>query len=123
MQALTRPRQARNQDFGGARGTVTQMNGGIFNVRMGDLDAICRRWRIRRLRAFGSCVTGDPRPDSDVDLLVEFEPGCTPGLAIIDLEVELSTLFDRPVDLVNPKYLYPRLKGQIERSATVLYAA
>ena len=42
------------------------------------LEAICRRYRIRRLSLFGSTLNGTHRPDSDVDLLVEFEPGATP---------------------------------------------
>ena len=43
------------------------------------LEAICRRYRIRRLSLFGSTLNGAHRPDSDVDLLVEFEPGATPS--------------------------------------------
>ena len=71
----------------------------------------CRRHHIRRLSLFGSVLRDDFRADSDVDALVEFEPGHTPGLAIYDIEQELSAVFGgRRVDLVNPKYLNHRLK-------------
>ena len=83
----------------------------------------CRQHHIRRLSVFGSALRQDFRPDSDVDLLVEFQPGHTPGWEIIDLEDELSNLFGgRRVDVVNPKYLNPRLRDQILDSAVVQYA-
>ena len=87
------------------------------------LAALCRRRHIRRLSLFGSVLRPDFRPDSDVDLLVEFQPGHTPGWEIIDLEDELSNLFGgRRVDVVNPKYLNPRLRDRILDSAVVQYA-
>jgi len=65
------------------------------------LEAICRRYRIRRLSLFGSTLKGTTRPDSDVDLLVEFEPGATPSLfTMAEIELELSPLLGgRKVDL------------------------
>ena len=88
-----------------------------------ELAAFCRRHYIRRLSVFGSALRKDFRPNSDVDLLVEFQPGHTPGWEIIDLEDELSNLFGgRRVDVVNPKYLNPRLRDQILDSAVVQYA-
>jgi uncharacterized protein len=83
----------------------------------------CNRHHIRRLSLFGSALREDFRPDSDVDLLVEFQPGHTPGWEIVDLEEELSALFGgRRVDVVNPKYLNPRLRERILASAVVQYA-
>jgi len=83
----------------------------------------CKRRHIRRLSIFGSALRDDLRPDSDVDVLVEFQPGHTPGWEIIDLEEELGSLFGgRRVDLVNPKYLHPRLRDRILASAVVQYA-
>ena len=59
-------------------------------------------------------LTDDFRPDSDIDLLVEFEPGWTPGLAIIDLEDELAALFGgRKVDLVSRKYLNRWIRDRV----------
>jgi predicted nucleotidyltransferase len=65
------------------------------------LEAICRRYRIRRLSLFGSTLNGTHRPDSDVDLLVEFEPGATPSLlTMAEIELALSPLLGgRRVDL------------------------
>ena len=65
------------------------------------LEATCRRYRIRRLSLFGSTLKGTTRPDSDVDLLVEFEPGATPSLfTMAEIELELSPLLGgRKVDL------------------------
>lgn len=87
------------------------------------LVAVCRRWHIRWLALFGSALTDDFGPDSDIDMLVEFEPGCTPGLAIIDLEDELTTLFGgRKVDLVSRKYLNRWIRDRVLAEAEVLYA-
>lgn len=72
---------------------------------------------------FGSALRDDFRSDSDIDLLVEFQPGHTPGWEIVDLEEELSGLFGgRKIDLVNPKYLNHRLRDTILNSAVVQYA-
>ena len=87
------------------------------------LDDFCRRRHIVRLAFFGSVLTDDFRPDSDVDALVEFAPGHTPGLEICDIEEELSRLLGgRKVDIVNPKYLNRRLKARVLASAEVQYA-
>jgi hypothetical protein len=83
----------------------------------------CRRWNIRWLACFGSAVRDGFGPDRDVDLLVEFAPGHTPGLEIVDIEEDLSSLLEgRKVDLVNPKYLNRRLKDRVLEEAEVLYA-
>lgn len=83
----------------------------------------CRRHYIRRLSVFGSVLREDFRPDSDIDLLVEFQPGHTPGWEVVDLEEELSRLFGgRRIDLVNPKFLNRRLRDAILNSAVVQYA-
>jgi uncharacterized protein len=65
------------------------------------IDALCQRYRVRRLRMFGSAATGDDRPDSDVDLLIEFVSGQAPSaFAVVDLQDELSAVFDgRAIDL------------------------
>jgi uncharacterized protein len=87
------------------------------------LAALCRKHHIRRLAFFGSVLGRDFRPDSDIDALVEFEPGQVIGFRIFRVEEELSHLLGgHPVDLVNPKYLNPRLKDQILASARVQYA-
>jgi hypothetical protein len=83
----------------------------------------CRRHHIRRLSLFGSVLRDDFRPDSDVDVLVEFEPGRHVGLRIIDMEEELSKMLGgRRVDIVSEKYLNRRLRNRVLASAEVEYA-
>jgi len=85
--------------------------------------AFCRRRRIRKLSLFGSVLRDDFRPDSDIDVLVEFEPGHAVGWDIIDMEEELSRLFGgHTVDMVQEKYLNRWLRGRILASAEVQYA-
>jgi predicted nucleotidyltransferase len=82
----------------------------------------CRRHGIRRLSLFGSVLREDFRPDSDIDVLVEFRPERVIGWEVIDIEDELSQLLGgHKVDMINPKYLLPRLKDQILNSAQVQY--
>jgi len=87
------------------------------------LAEFCRKHHIRKLSFFGSAVRDDFGPDSDVDVLVEFAPGHTPGLSIVDVQDELSRLLGgRRVDLANPKYLNRRLKDRVLAEAEVQYA-
>ncbi|MGQ0600111.1 MAG: nucleotidyltransferase family protein [Anaerolineales bacterium] len=84
----------------------------------------CRQHHVRRLAFFGSVLREDFRPDSDVDVLVEFEPGYTPGFFALDaMQAELSGLLDgRRVDLVTEKFLNHRLRRRVLASAEVAYA-
>jgi hypothetical protein len=89
-----------------------------------DLDKIadfCRRHHIRRLSLFGSVLRDDFGPDSDVDVLVEFEPGHTPGLAFFSMEEELSQIIGRKVDLNTSGFLSPYFRDKIERESEVQY--
>ncbi len=88
------------------------------------LTAFCRRHKIQRLSLFGSVLRDDFRPDSDVDVLVEYQPGGSPGWEIVDIEEELGELFGRAkIDIVNRKYLNVRLRDAILSSSVVLYEA
>ena len=88
------------------------------------VSAFCRRHHIARLALFGSVLRDDFRPDSDVDVLVEFQPGHVPGLDFISIERELSGLLQgRRVDMVTPKFLNPRIRDQVLTSAEPLYVA
>ena len=86
------------------------------------IEAFCRRNGIRRLSVFGSALRADFRPDSDVDVLVEFEPGRVPGYRFFDLQDELSGMLGLRVDLNTPKFLSPRIRERAQDSAQVLYA-
>ena len=89
------------------------------------LDALCRRHHIRRLALFGSTLEGTARADSDVDLLVEFEPGKEPGfIRLASIEAELSALLGhRRVDLRTANDLSRHFRDEVVRSAVVQYAA
>ena len=88
------------------------------------LARLCRHHRIRRLALFGSVLKGCDRPDSDVDLLVEFEPDAVPGLlGLAAIEAELSGLLGRPVDLRTAQELSSHFRQAVERTAEVQFAA
>ena len=88
------------------------------------LERLCRRSSIRRLSLFGSVLKGTDGPESDVDLLVEFEPGRAPGLlGLAAIESELSSLVGRKVDLRTPQDLSPHFRAEITRAAEVQFAA
>lgn len=87
------------------------------------LEVFCKRNHIRKLALFGSVLSDTFGPDSDIDVLVEFEPGHTPGLALIRMQDELSELFGgRKVDLVTPKFLNRRIQSKVQREAVIQYA-
>jgi len=88
------------------------------------LEEYCRSDRIRELAVFGSVARGDFCPDSDVDLLVEFEPEAEVGLLdYARIQREMSTLVGRKVDLVPKDGLKPRIRQGVLDSSEVLYAA
>ncbi len=88
-----------------------------------ELAALCRKHRIKRLAFFGSVLRDDFGPDSDVDLLYEFEEGKTPGWEFVSIIEEFSTFFDRPVDMVPFKYINHRLRKRILAEAQMQYEA
>jgi uncharacterized protein len=83
--------------------------------------AFCRRHHIRRLALFGSVLRDDFAPDSDVDVLVEFEPGHVPGFAFVDVEDELSALIGRQVDLHTPGSLSRHFRDRVVKEAQDQY--
>jgi len=89
-----------------------------------ELAELCRRRHIRRLSLFGSVLTERFRPDSDIDMLVEFEPGHSIGLLqLATIERELSELMGRKVDLRTPAELSRYFRDDVLRQAQVQYAA
>ena len=82
----------------------------------------CRRNHIKRLAFFGSVLRDDFRPDSDVDMLVEFDPGHVPGLAFYGMEIELSEILGRKVDLRTPADLSRYFRQDVLKLAEVQYS-
>jgi len=95
-----------------------------LNIEEDSLAGFCTRNHIRRLALFGSVLKGVDRPDSDVDLLVEFEPGEEPGLiGLAGMEAELSALLGgRSVDLRTPEDLSRYFRDEVIRTAEVQFA-
>lgn len=89
------------------------------------IEAFCRKWKIREFALFGSVLRDDFRPDSDVDVLVEFEEDYHPGYRGWNRMVdELEALFGRPVDLVRKELVVnPYRRRHILQHHEVLYAA
>ncbi len=87
------------------------------------LGGLCSRYGIRRLAVFGSALTGEQRRESDLDILVEFQPGTSIGLRFITLQAELSALFSRRVDLVTAGFLSPHFRPRVIQEAVPLYEA
>jgi uncharacterized protein len=89
------------------------------------LAAICRQYHIRRLSLFGSALKGSDRPDSDVDLLVEFQPDARPSLlTMASIEIELSSVLGgRKVDLRTAQDLSRYFREEVVRAAETQYEA
>ena len=83
----------------------------------------CRINHIRRLALFGSVLRDDFGPDSDVDVLVEFEPGARVGLRFFGMEIELSEILGRKVDLNTPGFLSDYFRDEVLAEAEVQYDA
>ncbi|MBL0927810.1 MAG: nucleotidyltransferase family protein [Phycisphaerales bacterium] len=88
-----------------------------------EIAAFCRRNGIARLSLFGSVLRDDFTPESDIDVLVEFEPGRTPGLRFFALQDELSEMLGRTVDLNTPQCLSKYFRDEVLREARSLYVA
>jgi len=87
------------------------------------LAGICRRYSVREMAVFGSAARGELRPDSDIDVLVEFLPEAGIGWEFFRLEEELTELFGRRVDLGTKRSLKPWVRPNALRDARVIYEA
>lgn len=86
------------------------------------LAQFCRKHHIIKLAFFGSVLREDFRPDSDIDVLVDFELNHVPGFAIVDIESELSNMLGRKVDLRTPGDLSRYFRERVVQEARVEYA-
>jgi predicted nucleotidyltransferase len=106
-------------------GTMSRMlQLGDAQVDETELSDLCRRYHVRELSFFGSAARGEMRPDSDIDLLVDFLPDA--GIDLVDyagLMLELSRFLGRKVDLVSKNGLKPLIRDSVLESARLLYAA
>lgn len=86
-----------------------------------NLAELCQRFHIRKLALVGSVLREDFSSNSDIDMLVEFEAGYTPGFAFIDIQDHLSDLLGRTVDLNTPQDLSSYFRANVMDEAEVLY--
>lgn len=84
--------------------------------------SFCKKHHIRRLSFFGSVLREDFGPESDVDVLVEFDTGFTPGLEYFAMEQELSAIIGRKVDLNTPQFLSPYFRDEVVAESVTEYA-
>lgn len=97
---------------------------GTLDIDREALAEFCRAHQIRKLSLFGSVLHGTNRPDSDLDLLVELEPESPIGLlGLAQIEIELSELLNRRVDVRTPAELSRHFRDAVQAEAEVLYAA
>jgi predicted nucleotidyltransferase len=103
---------------------MSEMDRHRINLPQDRIAEFCRRYHIRRLSLFGSVLREDFRPDSDVDMLVEFEPSHEPGFfGLARMERELSELLGgRKVDLRTPEDLSRYFRDEVLTEAEVRYA-
>ena len=93
-----------------------------IEVSKQEIAAFCRRNHIRRLAFFGSVLRGDFTPESDVDVLVEFEPGARVGLiTLAGMEIELTRLLGRKAEMHTVKGLNPHFRDAVLEQAEVQY--
>ena len=94
----------------------------LVNSQPTAIAEFCQRHYIHKLSLFGSILRDDFTPESDIDVLVEFEPGKTPGLAIIKIQKELSAIFNgQTVDLRTPQELSRYFRDRVMAEALVQY--
>ena len=95
-----------------------------IDLPMEEIAVICSRYKVRELALFGSVLRDDFRPDSDIDVLVEFDPDAEIGfMALARMARELSALLHRKVDLVPKTGLKPKIRRDVLAGSKVLYAA
>ncbi len=92
-----------------------------IDIPLASVSELCRRRRIKRLALFGSALRDDFTAESDVDLLVEFEPDARVGLEFFAIERELTELLGRKVDLNTAGFINKRFRDRVQAEARVVY--
>ncbi|TVR69182.1 MAG: nucleotidyltransferase [Sphaerobacteraceae bacterium] len=92
-----------------------------IDIPQDQIAEFCRRHRIKRLSLFGSVLRDDFTDESDIDVLVEFEEGYTPGLHFFGLDHELSAIIGRPAEVHTPGFISDYFRDEVVREAEVQY--
>lgn len=93
-----------------------------LHIPFAELERICKKYYICKLSLFGSVLHGEARPDSDLDILVEFVPGHIPGFAFAGIQDELSQVLHRTVDLHTSGSLSKYFRDEVLAEAVTIYA-
>jgi predicted nucleotidyltransferase len=94
-----------------------------INIPHNELEEFCKRHHILKLALFGSVLRDDFRPDSDVDVLVEFEENHLPGfITLAGMEIELGEILGRKVDMNTPDCLSRYFRDEVIATAEIEYA-
>ena len=100
------------------------MNDIKIKIPSGKLEPFCLRYQVRRMSIFGSVPRDDFQPDSDVDVLVQFDPGARVSFMTLGkMQRELTAIFQRPVDLIPQDGLKPVIREEVLSSTREVYAA
>jgi len=123
MESMETTSQASNAEaarsFAEPREDTLELHGVVLSRSW--IAEFCGRHHVRRLALFGSILRDDFGPESDVDILVEFEPGKTPGFAFFGMQDELSEKLGRPVDLNTPQCLSKYFRDQVVAESRSLF--
>jgi uncharacterized protein len=92
-----------------------------IQIHKEEISEFCRQHHIKKLAFFGSVLRDDFGPDSDVDILVEFQPGHTPGLSFFSMQEELARILNHKVDLNTLNFLSPYFRKDIQQEMLVEY--
>jgi predicted nucleotidyltransferase len=92
-----------------------------IELPLDEIRDFCRRHHIRKLAFFGSVLRPDFGPDSDIDVLVEFDPAHIPGLSFFAMQDELGEILGRRVDLNTPRDISPLFREEVMRGTEVVY--
>lgn len=94
-----------------------------IDIPRSEIAEFCRRNRVRRMALFGSVIRDDFRPESDVDVLVEFEPGYAAGFIFFQMRRELTAMLGREVDMHTAASLSPYFRQEVLDEAEEIYVA
>lgn len=94
-----------------------------FDINASEIEGFCQKHHIQRLALFGSAIRDDFGPESDIDVLVEFEDGHVPGLNFFAIQDELTEILGRRVDLNTAGFLNSDFRGRVVAESRTLYAA
>jgi predicted nucleotidyltransferase len=93
----------------------------LSQAQTGALNQFCQRHSVKKMSFFGSVITSRFGPESDIDILIEFHEGKSPGFGFFTMQDELAEILGRPVDVTTVGGLHPLLKEKVLQTAETYY--